>query len=72
VAIIRTILLRHVGSHAGMSIMGLSTSETEKEGTAVVADIFATQRSDRAMEEVVARISIEPEVSAVQWERGQG
>jgi putative Mg2+ transporter-C (MgtC) family protein len=35
----------------------------------VVADIFALERNDRAMEEIVARVSIEPEVKAVSWQR---
>jgi hypothetical protein len=38
----------------------------------VLADIFAPERSDRAMEEVVARLSIEPEVKAVSWRRAAG
>jgi putative Mg2+ transporter-C (MgtC) family protein len=35
----------------------------------VVADIFALQRNDRAMEEIVARVSIEPEVKSVSWQK---
>jgi putative Mg2+ transporter-C (MgtC) family protein len=71
-AVIRMVLLRHVGSRAGMSIQGLSSEDADKERTVVVADVYAPQRNDRYMEEVVARISIEPDVKAVSWERGQG
>jgi putative Mg2+ transporter-C (MgtC) family protein len=69
---IRAILLRHVGNHPRMSIQGITTEEIEKEGKAVVADVFALERNDRAMEEIVARLSIEPEVTGVSWQRGTG
>ena len=38
----------------------------------VVADIYAAERNDRFMEDLVARISIEPDVKAVSWSRVQG
>jgi putative Mg2+ transporter-C (MgtC) family protein len=68
-AVIRTILLRHVGSNTRMSIQSLATEESEKEQPVVVADIYAAQRDDRFIEQVVARISIEPDVTAVSWEK---
>lgn len=71
-AIVRTILLRHVGDNTRMSIQGLSTEDGGKERSIVAADIYAVERNDRFMEQVVARISIEPDVSAVSWERTQG
>jgi putative Mg2+ transporter-C (MgtC) family protein len=69
---IRAILLRHVGAHARMSLQGITTEEIEKEKKVIVADLFALERNDRSMEEIVARLSIEPEVKGVSWERGQG
>jgi putative Mg2+ transporter-C (MgtC) family protein len=66
---VRHILLRHVGAHANLSLQGMSTEDAEPGRTVVVANIYATQRSDRAMEEIVARVSIEPRVSAVKWQR---
>jgi uncharacterized membrane protein YhiD involved in acid resistance len=38
---------------------------------AVAADVFSHQRDDRAMEELVTRLNIEPGVVAVSWERRQ-
>jgi putative Mg2+ transporter-C (MgtC) family protein len=70
-AIIRTILLRHVGANARTSIQSLATEESEKEGPVVVADVYAAERNDRFMEDVVARISIEPDVTEVSWQRVQ-
>jgi putative Mg2+ transporter-C (MgtC) family protein len=71
-AVIRTVLLRHIGHHPGMSVQGLSTEEAEGDRTIVVADVHAAQRNDRYLEEIVARVSIEPDVKAVSWTRGQG
>jgi putative Mg2+ transporter-C (MgtC) family protein len=71
-AIIRTILLRHIGGNNRMSIQSLSTEDTEKEGPQVVADVYSLERNDRFMEQIVARLSIEPNVSSIRWERTQG
>jgi putative Mg2+ transporter-C (MgtC) family protein len=70
-AVIRTVLLRHVGGNPHMSLQGLSTEEAELDRTVVVADIYAAERNDRFLEDLVTRISIEPDVKAVSWEKGQ-
>jgi putative Mg2+ transporter-C (MgtC) family protein len=69
---LRHILLRHVGGHGRLSLQGLSTEDAEPNRVVILADIFAMERSDRAMEEIVARVSIEPEVKAVSWQRTAG
>ncbi len=66
---IRQILLRHVNGHESLTLQGMATEDTAGGRTVVVADILALERNDRAMEEIVARISIEPEVKAVSWQR---
>jgi putative Mg2+ transporter-C (MgtC) family protein len=66
---VRHILLRHVNGHDRLTLQGLATEDTEGGHTIVIADIFALERNDRAMEEIVARVSIEPEVRAVSWQR---
>jgi putative Mg2+ transporter-C (MgtC) family protein len=68
-AVVRTILLRHVGDKQGMSLKALATDELDAKWSAVVADIFSLSRNDRAMEEIVARICIEPQIRSVRWER---
>jgi putative Mg2+ transporter-C (MgtC) family protein len=69
-AIVRTILLRHVNAHPAMTIQGIARQDAEQPDMAtVVADIFATARSDRAMEDLMSRINIEPGVVAVRWEK---
>jgi putative Mg2+ transporter-C (MgtC) family protein len=69
---IRAILLRHIGSQPGMSVQGLATEEGEKDARVIVADISAQERNDRALEQIVARLGIEPEVTGVSWERQPG
>jgi putative Mg2+ transporter-C (MgtC) family protein len=68
-AVVRTILLRHIGGHRGLSVQSLATEEVEKDRPTVVAHVYAVERNDRAMEEVIARLSIEPDVTSVKWER---
>jgi putative Mg2+ transporter-C (MgtC) family protein len=68
--LIRTILLRHVNSQPSMVIQGISTQDAaESERAAVVAEIFSMGRNDRALENLMSRINIEPGVSAVSWEK---
>ena len=69
---IRAILLRHIGGHNRMTVQGISTEESDGEGKVIVADVYAMERNDRALEEIVARLSIEPEVTGVSWQRGTG
>lgn len=67
--IIRTILLRHVNSHPDMTIQGIATQNDDNpDKAAVVADIFSVRRNDKAMEELMSRLNIEPTVTAVRWE----
>jgi putative Mg2+ transporter-C (MgtC) family protein len=70
--VVRTILLRHVNSLPRMTIQRISTQEAERAGqTTVAADIFSVERDDRAMQELMSRVNIEPSVSSVSWEKTQ-
>ena len=70
--IIRTILLRHVGSNPKMTIQRISTEDAERsDQAAVIAHIFSMERNDRAMEDLMSRINIEPSVTSVRWEKSQ-
>jgi putative Mg2+ transporter-C (MgtC) family protein len=67
---IRTILLRHINSIPGMTIQRISTQEARENGqAAVVADVFSVDRKDRAIQDVMSRLNIEPDVRSVSWER---
>jgi putative Mg2+ transporter-C (MgtC) family protein len=69
---IRTILMRHISGHPGMSLQGISTEEDEKQGRVIVADVYSAERNDRALEQITARLGIEPEVTGVSWQRTAG
>lgn len=69
VALIRTILIRHIGAHPRLILQGVAVHDAERpDQTAVTADIFSASREDRAMEELTSRLNIEPSVSSVRWE----
>jgi putative Mg2+ transporter-C (MgtC) family protein len=68
--VIRTILLRHISSVPGMTIQRISTQEVGEDGeAAVVADVFSIDRKDRAIQDVMSRLNIEPDVRSVSWEK---
>ncbi len=68
--VVRTILLRHVNAHPRMTIQRISTQAADHDGHAtVVVDIYAVERNDRAMQDIMSRINIDPSVSSVSWEK---
>jgi putative Mg2+ transporter-C (MgtC) family protein len=70
--VVRSILLRHVNSNPRMTVQGIASQEGEQpDRVTVVVDVYATERSDRAMEEIVRRLDIEPGVVAVSWDKRQ-
>jgi putative Mg2+ transporter-C (MgtC) family protein len=67
---LRAIVLRHVNDNPNMLIQSLSSQDTDDgKSVAVAAEIFSYEQNDRFLEEVVARLGIEPSVSTVRWER---
>jgi putative Mg2+ transporter-C (MgtC) family protein len=69
-AVIRAIFIRHVNAQPAMMVQGITTQDTEQaDRTGVVVDIFSTERNDKYMNDLVSRISIEPSVSSVSWEK---
>jgi putative Mg2+ transporter-C (MgtC) family protein len=69
-SLIRTILLRHINSHPRMTVQAVSTEESDQPGrTAVVAEIYSVEQNDRAIQDVVSRLNIEPSVVSVSWQK---
>ncbi len=68
--LVRTILSRHINSQPKMSLHGLSLEEGGM-GTAVVviATVFSLERNDAFMNDLVSRLSIEPSVTGISWDR---
>jgi putative Mg2+ transporter-C (MgtC) family protein len=70
--LVRTIVIRHINSQKAMIVRGIALANCERANhIAVTVEITAHERNDRAMEEVVTRLNIEPGVVAVSWERMQ-
>jgi putative Mg2+ transporter-C (MgtC) family protein len=69
---LRQILLRHVNGHDRLTLQALSTEDTDEGMCVIVAEIYAMERNDRAMEEVASRVGIEREVKSVRWQRFGG
>jgi putative Mg2+ transporter-C (MgtC) family protein len=68
--VVRTVLLRHVNAQAHMNVQGISVQDADQPDRAmVVCEVFSVGGSDRYMNDLVSRLSIEPGVSAVSWER---
>ena len=68
--LVRSIVLRHVNLQPRMSVQGVSTQEISEPGQAlVIADVFSLDRQDRAIQDVMSRLNIEPSVKSVSWER---
>lgn len=66
---IRQVIPRHVNGHGRLVLQGLATEVTADGHAVVSAYILALERNERAMEEIVDRVSVEPEVKAVRWNR---
>ena len=70
--VIRTVLLRHINGASGMTVQKISIQEAEQDGmAAVVAEIYSLERNDRALQDTMSRLNIEPSVRSVSWEKVQ-
>ena len=68
--LVRTILARHINSHSKMTLQGLATQDADTVGLiAIEAYIYSLERNDKAMEDLVSRLHIEPSVRSVSWEK---
>jgi hypothetical protein len=70
-AVVRTVILRHVNGHPGLSVPGVSRQGGVEAGSEVVsAEIVAVRSDEKAMGEVMNRLNIEPSVRSVRWQKG--
>jgi putative Mg2+ transporter-C (MgtC) family protein len=68
--LIRSIVLRHINTHPKMIVHGISTQDSaEADQTIVIAEIYSAERNDRALQDVMSRLNIEPGVKSVRWEK---
>jgi putative Mg2+ transporter-C (MgtC) family protein len=68
--VVRTALMRHVNEQPRMTVQGLATRDADPAGAScITAEVFATERNDRVMNDLVSRVGIEPNVTAISWEK---
>jgi putative Mg2+ transporter-C (MgtC) family protein len=69
-AVVRNVFMRHVNAQANMMVQGISTRDTdEAETKEVVAEIYCSMGNDKYMNELVARLNVEPSVTSVSWKK---
>jgi putative Mg2+ transporter-C (MgtC) family protein len=62
-------LLLHALSQAGLGLRRLDSEDIpDTPKVTVTAQAFAAQRNDAALEQIVGRLSLEPDVSAATWQ----
>jgi putative Mg2+ transporter-C (MgtC) family protein len=68
--VIRELLTRHLAAYRTMFVQAVSSGDAEVEGTTEVqADLYSTNRDDQAVERLISRLTLEPGVASVRWER---
>jgi putative Mg2+ transporter-C (MgtC) family protein len=71
--LIRATLARGVNSHPNMILRGISIHNADQPGTVlIVADVYSTVHDERAVQDVVTRLNVEPSTTSVSWERSNG
>jgi putative Mg2+ transporter-C (MgtC) family protein len=69
-AVVRTILTRHAGGYLGMAVTGVVVRKKKSRKRLLLrADLQAEPANDRAVQEIVSRLLIEPGVLSARWER---
>jgi putative Mg2+ transporter-C (MgtC) family protein len=68
---VRTILLRHVNGHPGLTTAGISTRKKGRKRVFILANVHAQKADDKGVQEIVSRLIIEPGVLSARWERSQ-
>ena len=66
-SLVRSVLARHLGSVPGMVLTGTAVGKPKKKKTVLRADVTATPANDRAIQDTVARLLIEPGVRSASW-----
>ena len=69
-AAVRTALARHAGTTPGLSVTGIVAQKKKGRKRVLLAVTLSTERADdRAVQEIVSRLLIEPGVTSASWEK---
>jgi putative Mg2+ transporter-C (MgtC) family protein len=68
---VRTVLARHMGNIPGLTVSGVTTSKPKRRKQVVVvrAEAVAHPANDRAIQDTISRLLIEPGVRSASWEK---
>jgi putative Mg2+ transporter-C (MgtC) family protein len=68
---VRTVLARHLGAVAGVSVTAITTSKPKRRKQVVIvrAEAVANPANDRAIQDTISRLLIEPGVRSARWEK---
>ena len=67
-AVARQAFLEQIAGDATLNLNGITSEQTRPGRTTLVADVTAMGRGDQALENLVARLAVEPEVISVGWQ----
>ena len=69
-AAVRDLCMRHVNSHAHMTVHGVALEPTDgKEKSAINVDIYSTGHTDKDMNDLLSSLTVEPSVTAASWQK---
>ena len=66
---IRAVVMRHIGSEPGMMVIGIASRRRKGRKRILAVDISADPANDRAVQDTVNRLTIEPGVRATSWHK---
>lgn len=66
---VRAVLLRHIGSHAALVLVGVEMKPAAPDRMTTEACVSAPDSDDHACEHIVAHMSLERDVTAASWRR---
>jgi putative Mg2+ transporter-C (MgtC) family protein len=68
---VRTVLARHLGGIAGLTLNGVTTSKPKRRKQVVIvrAEAVAHPANDRGIQDAISRLLIEPGVRSASWEK---
>jgi putative Mg2+ transporter-C (MgtC) family protein len=70
---VRGVLARHLGDIPGLTVTAVTTSKPKRENRVVVrAEVISRPANDRAIQDTISRLLIEPGVRSASWKKLPG
>lgn len=72
-AVVRALLDQHLGAAPGLRLTGVTTGKSRRRTSVLIrADVTACPPNDRAVQDLVTRLLVEPGVRSASWEKLPG